>query len=73
MKIQQLINNELVLGDGPSEKIINPFNSEIIIEIPQSSNEQVELAVQSAKSAFSAWSRTTPADRSAMGQNSALR
>ena len=66
MKIQQLINNELVLGDGPSEKIINPFNSEIIIEIPQSSNEQVELAVQSAKSAFSAWSRTTPADRSAM-------
>ena len=66
MKIKQLINNELVLGDGPKEKIINPFNSEIITEIPQSSIEQVELAVQSAKSAFSSWSRTTPADRSAM-------
>ena len=66
MKIKQLINNELVLGDGPNEKIINPFNSEIITEIPQSSIEQVELATQSAKSAFPAWSRTTPADRSAM-------
>ena len=32
MKIKQLINNELVLGDGPKEKIINPFNSEIITE-----------------------------------------
>ena len=66
MKIHQLINNEIVLGDGPSEKIINPFNSEIIVEVPQSSNEQVELAVQSAKTAFTSWSRTTPADRSAM-------
>ena len=66
MKIKQLINNELVLGDGPKEKIINPFNSEIITEIPQSSVEQVELAVQSAKSAFTSWSQTTPADRSAM-------
>ena len=66
MKIHQLINNEIVLGDGPSEKIINPFNSEIIVEVPQSSNEQVELAVQSAKAAFTSWSRTTPGDRSAM-------
>ena len=66
MKIHQLINNEIVLGDGPSEKIINPFNSEIIVEVPQSSNEQVELAVQSAKTAFTSWSRTTPGDRSAM-------
>ena len=66
MKIHQLFNNEIVLGDGPSEKIINPFNSEIIVEVPQSSNEQVELAVQSAKTAFTSWSRTTPGDRSAM-------
>ena len=66
MKIKQLINNELVLGDGPKEQIINPFNSEIITEIPQSSIEQVELAVQSAKSAFTSWYQTTPADRSAM-------
>ena len=66
MKIKQLINNELVLGEGPSEKIINPFNSEIITEIPQSSVEQVNLAVQSAKAAFTSWSRTTPAERSGM-------
>ena len=66
MKIKQLINNELVLGEGPSEKIINPFNSEIITEIPQSSIEQVNLAVQSAKAAFTSWYRTTPADRAGM-------
>ena len=66
MNIHQLINYEIVLGDGPSEKIIYPFYSEIIVEVPQSSNEQVELAVQSAKTAFTSWSRTTPGDRSAM-------
>ena len=70
MKIKQLINNELVLGDGPKEKIINPFNSEIITEIPQSSIEQVELAVQSAKSAFSSWSRTTPGGAPALQRRS---
>ena len=43
MKIHQLINNEIVLGDGPSEKIINPFNSEIIVEVPQSSMNKLNL------------------------------
>ena len=66
MKTDILINNELVKGDSEIEKIINPVNSEVIVEIPQSSNEQVNKAVESAQKAFVEWSRTTPADRSGM-------
>ena len=66
MKTNILINNELVKGDSEIEKIINPVNSEVIVEIPQSSNEQVNKAVESAQKAFAEWSRTTPADRSGM-------
>ena len=66
MKTNILINNELVKGDSEIEKIINPVNSEVIVEIPQSSNEQVNKAVESAQKAFVEWSRTTPADRSGM-------
>ena len=66
MKTNILINNELVKGDSEIEKIINPVNSEVIVEIPQSSNEQVNKAVESAQKAFIEWSRTTPADRSGM-------
>ena len=66
MKTNILINNELVKGDSEIEKIINPVNSEVIVEIPQSSNEQVNKAVKSAQKAFVEWSRTTPADRSGM-------
>ena len=66
MKTNILINNELVKGDSEIEKIINPVNSEVIVEIPQSSNEQVNKAVESAQKAFVEWSRTTPADRSSM-------
>ena len=66
MKTNILINNELVKGDSEIEKIINPVNSEVIVEIPQSSNEQVNKAVESAQKAFVEWSRSTPADRSGM-------
>ena len=41
MKTNILINNELIQGDSTPEKIINPVNSELIVEVPQSSEEQV--------------------------------
>tara|TARA_B100001939_G_scaffold80290_1_gene68065 strand:- start:233 stop:1660 length:1428 start_codon:yes stop_codon:yes gene_type:complete len=66
MKTNILINNELIQGDSSPEKIINPVNSEIIVEVPQSSEEQVNKAVAAAKKAFFTWSKTTPADRSGM-------
>ena len=52
MKTNILINNELIQGDSSPEKIINPVNSEIIVEVPQSSEEQVNKAVAAAKKAF---------------------
>ena len=58
MKTNILINNELIQGDSTLEKI-NPVNSEIIVEVPQSSEEQVNKAVSAAKKAFFTWSKTT--------------
>ena len=33
MKTNILINNELIQGDSTPEKIINPVNSELIVEV----------------------------------------
>ena len=66
MKTNLLINNKSVAGSAESEKIINPFNSDLIIEVPQASKDQVNDAVQAAKNAFPKWSRTSPAERSGM-------
>ena len=52
MKTNILINNELLQGDSTPEKIINPVNSELIVEVPQSSTKQVDKAVSAAKKAF---------------------
>ena len=42
----------------------NPSNGEVYGQIPNSSQEDVELAYQSAKSAFPSWSKTTFEERS---------
>ena len=34
MKTNILINNELLKGDSTPEKIINPVNSEFLVEVP---------------------------------------
>ena len=60
-----LINGELTEGTGPAEKIINPRNEELILDLPEASLEQVEAAVAGASEAFGRWSQTTPGDRSA--------
>ena len=66
MNTNLLINNKSVTGDADPYQVINPFNSEIIAEVNQSSIEQVNLAVQAAKDAFPKWSRTSPGERSSM-------
>ena len=60
-----LINGELTEGTGSAEKIINPRNEELILDMPEASLEQVEAAVAGAREAFGQWSQTTPGDRSA--------
>lgn len=65
MQIKNLIDGELVLGNGLVIPVVNPATGEVIVEIPESSPEQVAAAVSAAQAAFKSWSRTTPGERSA--------
>lgn len=59
-----LLGSSLVEGQGQPEDILNPFNGETIVQVPEASPEQVGQAVGAARKAFDTWSRTTPAERS---------
>ena len=61
-----LIGGELVTGDGIAEPILNPATGEAVCSVKEASIEQIDAAVHSASAAFPAWSRTTPAQRSAL-------
>lgn len=65
MNTQMLIGSKLEKGADTEENILNPKTGETILMLPEASNEQVERAVAAARKAFSSWSRTTPAERSA--------
>jgi aminomuconate-semialdehyde/2-hydroxymuconate-6-semialdehyde dehydrogenase len=65
MNIQNYINGEF--KNPTSEEWIdnyNPSNGEIYGQIPNSSQEDVELAYNAAKKAFPSWSQTTLDERS---------
>ena len=50
------INNKWVDGlDGKIFDVENPFTEEIIAQVPQSSNKDVDMAVQAAKRAWKDW------------------
>ena len=66
MDIDLLIDGELVRGQGPAERIVDPATGEAIVEVPEASEAQVAAAVAAAARAFDAWSRTTPAERSGL-------
>src|SRR5579863_1994348 len=51
-------------GEETVERIVNPRTGELITEVPEASSRQTEAAVSAAQAAFSAWSRTTPGERS---------
>ena len=65
MQTRMLIGGELVAGEGQPEDILNPATGETIVTINEASKAQVDAAVAAAATAFPAWSRTTPAERSA--------
>ena len=65
MNIQNYINGEFVNPiNGNFIDNYNPANGEVYGQIPNSTAEDVELAYQSAKSAFPSWSKTTLDERS---------
>ncbi len=63
---QMLIGSKFVDGTEAQEAVINPKTEETIVKLPDASSEQVDAAVEAAAKAFQTWSRTTPAERSAL-------
>lgn len=66
MDISLLIGGKFEKGGGAPERIINPKTGALIVEVPEASTAQVDEAVEAAARAFDTWSRTTPAERSAL-------
>jgi aminobutyraldehyde dehydrogenase len=64
MDTEMLIGSAFLKGEDQEEKILNPRSAETILNLPEASPAQIESAVSAAHTAFSSWSRTTPAERS---------
>lgn len=66
MDTSLLIDGKLAEGAGQGvEPVLNPRTRETIVDLTEASPEQIDAAVGAASTAFDAWSRTAPADRSA--------
>jgi betaine-aldehyde dehydrogenase len=52
--------------EGPRHQVINPATGDVIAELALATTADIDLAVASARAAFSAWSSATPAERSAV-------
>ena len=63
---EMLIGAKFVAGTEAPEAVINPKTEETIVTLPDASVAQVDAAVNAADKAFETWSRTTPAERSAL-------
>src|SRR5262245_55944325 len=61
-----LLGSDLVAGTETVEKVLNPKTEETIVDLPEASNQQIDTAVIAAEAAFATWSRTTPAEPSAL-------
>ena len=62
---KQFIGGDFVdAADGRTADVINPANDEVIANVPASSQEDVNRAVEAAAKAFETWKKTTPQDRS---------
>lgn len=61
-----LIGDRFEPGQDAAEPILDPRTGALILEVPEASTAQVDRAVAAARKAFTTWSRTTPAERSAV-------
>jgi aminobutyraldehyde dehydrogenase len=64
METKMLIGGSMEAGVETEETILNPRTGSSILELPEASPAQIDRAVAAAGSAFTSWSRTTPAERS---------
>ena len=62
---KQFIGGDFVdAADGRTADVINPANDQVIANVPASSQEDVNRAVDAAAKAFETYKQTTPQDRS---------
>ena len=61
-----LIGDRFEPGQDAAEPILDPRTGALVLEVPEASTAQVDRAVAAARKAFTTWSRTTPAERSAV-------
>ncbi len=66
MQTKQLINGELVDGDGEALPVLDPSTAQQIASVSEASTDQVDAAVRGAEQAFETYRMTTPAERSAL-------
>jgi aminobutyraldehyde dehydrogenase len=66
IQTQQLINGQLVKGEGALISVLNPATGLEITQVAEASLVQIEHAVSAAASAFKSWKKTTPRDRATM-------
>ncbi|TXR46541.1 gamma-aminobutyraldehyde dehydrogenase [Phyllobacterium endophyticum] len=64
MDTKLLIGSKFEAGTEAEEHVLNPRTGARIIDLAEASHGQIDAAVDAAESAFSTWSRTTPAERS---------
>ena len=60
------INGSSCAGNGEEWKVINPADSSVVATLKLATPADVSYAVDSARLAFAGWSRTVPAERSAL-------
>jgi succinate-semialdehyde dehydrogenase/glutarate-semialdehyde dehydrogenase len=59
------INGQFLKGGGRREQdIVNPATDEVIGKLPHASKEDLDLALQSAHTAFQSWRKSSPLERS---------
>src|SRR6516165_2821385 len=61
-----LIGESFVAGTETPERVLNPKNEDVLLDLPEASLQQVDAAVSAAEKAFKTWATTTPAERSAL-------
>ena len=66
METKMLIGGQFEAGTEKEENVLNPRTGQTILKLPEADPGQIDRAVKAARSAFKTWSRTTPAERSAL-------
>jgi len=63
LELRNYINGEWVKSEGSIEEVINPATGKVLGEVPISTKNEINAAVEAAKAAFLDWRRTPPLAR----------